>query len=153
MCLALMKVNLYRSEELSIEMMKSGNYRSHPRNLQIADVFKSANIIEKYGSGVKRVIKTFKEYGLVEPQFEATMGGVLVTVYKENLNSNNNEGVNEGVKSLLTLIKKHPNKKTPFFVKELSTSVKNIERWIKKLKDKEEIEFVGSSKTGGYFVK
>jgi hypothetical protein len=37
----------------------------------------------------------------------------------------------EGVNALLALISKYPDKKTPFFSKELNTSVKNIERWIK----------------------
>jgi len=45
------------------------------------------------------------------------------------------------------------NKKTPFFAKELNTSVKNIERWIKKLRDDAKIEFIGSPKTGGYVIK
>jgi len=47
-------------QELSIEMMKSRNYRSHPRNLQIADVFKSANIIEKYSFKLKGLSKHLK---------------------------------------------------------------------------------------------
>ena len=35
----------------------------------------------------------------------------------------------------------------------LNTSVKNIERWIKLLRDDGKIAFVGSPKTGGYYVK
>ena len=64
-----------------------------------------------------------------------------------------NEGVNEGVKKLYELIKENPNMKTPFFSKELNTSIKNIERWIKQLKSQCLIEFRGSSKTGGYFLR
>ncbi len=64
-----------------------------------------------------------------------------------------NEGVNEGVNGLFELIEKYPNRKTPFFAEELGTSVKNIERWIKKLKEDDKIEFKGSSKTGGYIIK
>jgi len=71
----------------------------------------------------------------------------------EGVSEGVNEGVNEGVKNLLTLIKKHPNNKTPFFAKELNTSVKNVERWIKKLRVEDKIKFVGSPKTGGYYVK
>jgi len=48
---------------------------------------------------------------------------------------------------------KFPNNKTPFFAKTLNTSVKNIERWIKQLRTEEKIEFKGSPKTGGYYVK
>jgi len=61
--------------------------------------------------------------------------------------------INEGVNRLLNLIEKFPNRKTPFFAKELDTSVKNIERWIKKLKADDKVEFKGSPKTGGYIIK
>ena len=69
--------------ELTIEMIKSGQYRSIPRNLQIANIFKEAEIIEKYGSGIKRVIESFKAYGLKEPQFEVMQGGLNVTVFNK----------------------------------------------------------------------
>jgi ATP-dependent DNA helicase RecG len=35
----------------------------------------------------------------------------------------------------------------------LNTSVKNIERWLKQLKDSQRIEFRGAPKTGGYYGK
>jgi len=75
--------------------------------------------------------------------------GFQVTLYKQKLNV----GVNEGVNSLFALIKSKPNNRSPFFARELGTSVKNIERWIKQLKDENKIEFRGSPKTGGYVVK
>ena len=50
-------------------------------------------------------------------------------------------------------IKKKPKNRSTFFAKELNTSVKNIERWLKQLKDEDKIEFKGSLKTGGYAVK
>ena len=45
------------------------------------------------------------------------------------------------------------NKRSTFFAKELNTSVKNIERWLKQLKDENKIEFKGSPKTRGYVVR
>ena len=51
-----------------------------------------------------------------------------------------------------SMIKSFPNKKTPFFSKELNTSVKNIERWIKQLKQENRVEFKGSPKNGGYVI-
>ncbi len=49
------------------------------------------------------------------------------------------------------------NKSVPFsfafsFALTMSTSVKNIERWLKQLRDMGKIEFRGAPKTGGYFV-
>ena len=71
--------NVYKK----FELLKNGTYKSMPKNLQIADIFKTANIIEKYGSGVKRVIKLFKEYGSKEPLFEDRLGGMVVVAYKK----------------------------------------------------------------------
>lgn len=61
----------------------------------------------------------------------------------------NQERVNERVKSLYELIKKQLNERSPFFARELNTPVKNIERWLKQLKDEGKIEFVGSPKKAG----
>ncbi len=83
-------------------------------------------------------------------KFEEFQHGFRTVLIKQK---KNNEGVNEGVKSLYLLIKNNPYKKTPFFAKELETSVKNIERWIKLLKDEQKIEFKGAPKTGGYILK
>ena len=97
----------------------------------------------------------FKQYGLPKPIFEYTWTAVVATFYKiieidDGVNDGVNEGVNEGVNSLLELIKNNPNKRSTFFSKELNTSVKNIERWIKQLKNENKIKFEGSPKTGGY---
>jgi len=54
---------------------------------------------------------------------------------------------------LFILIKENSGKRTPFFVHEMDTSVKNIERWLKYLKDEGKIEFRGAPKTGGYFAR
>ena len=115
---------------------------------------------EKYGSGVRRVIETFVAYGLPEPLFESTQGGMAVTVFiqveKKTLKKTSegaNEGVNEGANDLLALITDQPNLRAPALAKLLDTSPKNIERWLKQLKDQGKIEFKGATKTGGYYSK
>lgn len=62
------------------------------------------------------------------------------------------EGVNEGVKSLFSIKKETPGKRTPYFAQQNDTSVKNVERWLNFLKDQGKVEFRGAPKTGGYFV-
>jgi ATP-dependent DNA helicase RecG len=47
----------------------------------------------------------------------------------------------------------NPGKRAPFFSQQQQTSIKNIERWLKQLRDKNKMEFRGAPKTGGYFVK
>jgi ATP-dependent DNA helicase RecG len=145
-------------DDLSLEQIKSGRYKSHPRNIQIAEVFKAADIIEKYGSGIKRVIDTFKNYGLKEPLFEPMMGGMNVSVYKEKLNVGVNVGVNigvnVGVKEVYEFIKINQPIKANAIAKNFSdVTQRTIERWLKQLKDEDKIEFKGSPKVGGYVVK
>ena len=109
------------------------------------------DLIEKWGSGIKRIKSLCRKQNLKEPLIEEKNDFVNVDFFRPDKNIKFNEGVNEGVNQLYTIIKKYPNKKTPFFSKELNTSVKNIERWIKRLKKEDKIEFKGSPKTGGYY--
>jgi predicted ArsR family transcriptional regulator len=52
-------------------------------------------------------------------------------------------GVNEGVNDLIQLITEHPGLRANALAARLSTSVKNVERWLKQLKDQGHIEFRG----------
>ena len=62
-----------------------------------------------------------------------------------------NEGVNEGVNSLLKTIKLHPGLRVPALAERMATSAKNVERWLKQLKENGLVEFRGVAKTGGYY--
>ncbi len=61
--------------------------------------------------------------------------------------------VNGGVNLLFDCIKNNPWKRVIYFEKELNLTRRTIERWLNKLKEDGKIEFRGSSKTGGYFLK
>jgi ATP-dependent DNA helicase RecG len=78
---------------------------------------------------------------------------VRTTFYKANPKMKNNEGINEGINSLLAYIKNNPNQRVSQIEKTLNTPAKTLERWIKQLKDEDKIVYRGSKKTGGYFVK
>ena len=148
-------------EDLTVEKIKSGNYKSHLRNKQIASIFKELDLIEKYGSGVRRAIETFVAYGLPEPEYEATQGGMAVTVFKKPFNNGQDNlvelnggvsgGVSGGVTELLFYIQLHPGQRASDIAKGLNLPLRTIERWLKKLKEAKTIEFRGASKTGGYF--
>jgi len=150
-------------EDLTVEKIKTGNYKSHLRNKQIASIFKELELIEKYGSGVRRAIETCVAYGLPDPVYEATQGGMAVTVFKEHVgkaqeglveskNKEANGGVSERVSTLLAIITQQPGLRVLSLAEKLQTSAKNVERWLKQLKENNEIEFRGAPKTGGYFL-
>lgn len=66
---------------LTIDKLLRGDYRSTLRNRKIADMFKEVGLVEKYGSGIRRIIQGFHEYGLPEPKFQEISEGFMVTVY------------------------------------------------------------------------
>lgn len=137
-------------DDLTVEKIKTGHYKSHLRNKQVATIFKELELIEKYGSGVRRVIDSFLAYGLPEPEFEATQGGMAVTVFSA-VNGGVSGGVNTESVPLLQLIQAQPGLKTTELVAQTGKSQRTIERWLKQLKDRQQIEFRGAPKTGGYF--
>lgn len=81
-----------------------------------------------------------------EPKFEVTGIFFKVTLYP--MDSEAGEGVN----SLLTLIRENEGKRVPFFATALQTSEKNIERWLKQLRETGAVEFRGAPKSGDYYI-
>ena len=59
------------------------NYKSTPRNKLIADFFKNLGLIEKYGSGIRRIIDSFVAEKMPFPEFRNISDGFMVTVYSK----------------------------------------------------------------------
>jgi len=112
--------------------------------------------IEKYGSGFIRIREEIRNYPTMAFRYEESGDGFLVSLsYQEQKISSIvafDEGVNEGVNELLTLIRNEPGKRIPRLAKALGVPAKTVERWIVVLKKKSLIEYRGSSKTGGYYT-
>jgi ATP-dependent DNA helicase RecG len=70
-------------DSISIEQLLSNDYVSQPRNRQIAEMFKETGMIEKYGSGIRRVCNAFADYGLPVPKFTKLPNGMIVEVFAE----------------------------------------------------------------------
>lgn len=132
-----------------MEDVISGNAASHPRNKLIAAIFKEAGVIEKYGSGIKRVHRIMAEAGTAVPRFEIVANCFKVTLFPVG---GVNGGVSEGVKALYAVIQDEPGKRLPCYAEKLDAPAKTVERWLKQLRDKKEIEYRGSPRTGGYHV-
>jgi ATP-dependent DNA helicase RecG len=143
-------------ESININDLISNNYKSTPRNKLIADFCKSIGVIEKYGSGIQRVIKYFKEEGLPLPQFKNISEGFMVTVFtNEKINTSKNvpENVPENVlekrlMGILNLIKQNNTTTIQKMAIILKVNVKTIKRDIQKLKDEGLIERIGPDKGG-----
>jgi predicted transcriptional regulator len=84
---------------------------------------------------------------------EALISIVAILNKHKNSNVGVNDGVNDGVNSLFEYIKNNPGERVVHFKKHFNVSVRTIERWLNQLKTRKKIEFKGSSKIGGYYVK
>jgi predicted HTH transcriptional regulator len=149
-------------DDITIEKLLSGKYRSTPRNKIIAGTCKDMQLIEKYGSGIGRVCDYFKEEGLQMPEFENISEGFQVTVYgyeffneTEVIQNNDSNNVIENVienreQEILKLVETDNKISTKQLSEKLKVNIRTIFRDIESLKTKGFIERVGADK-GGYW--
>ncbi len=69
---------------LTIESLKRP-HSSRPRNVLIADVCFKGGLIDAWGRGTIKIIEACKQVGLPEPEIMERDGGLLVTMFKNNL--------------------------------------------------------------------
>lgn len=72
-------------ENITVEDLLANTYKSTPRNKQIADFCKDLGIIEKYGSGIRRILDYFREEKLKLPVFGNISDGFMVTVFGDRV--------------------------------------------------------------------
>ena len=98
-------------------------------------------MIEKYGSGIRRIQESFMNYGLKPPLFENMQHGFQVTVYSESRVTS--------VK-ILAKIAQNPSITIPELAADIGISSRSIERNIGKLQQTKKLERIGPDK-GGYW--
>lgn len=161
------KIQIYNSGKLppglTIPMLLLGDYTSTPRNVQVADMFKEAGIIERYGSGIGRIVDDFKAYDLAAPEFKEVGESFLVTVSKTRLPGFHpniiQKGLVEGLverlaesqKKILTLVQVEPNISKKGLAAAVGISTTAIDKNISALKSKGLLKRVGPDK-GGHWV-
>ncbi len=116
---------------LTVEQLISGKYFSSIRNKQIAFVFKEAGIIEKYGSGIKRVLEAFQGYGLAQPIFEEIQNGFKVAVSKTTQKTTQKTRTRD---KILEILHTNPNMTREELAGVLGKSPNTIKEHIAKLK-------------------
>ena len=150
-------------KELNIKNLLAEN-RSIPRNRGLAKIFHDIGFIEGWGTGFQRMVEGCAINGNPKPELKEMTGAFVVKFIRRpasegkdgGINEGTSEGlngsVNEGINRLLEFIRKNPGKRVVEIAAALNIPSKTIERWIKKLREQGMIAFIGSRKTGGYFV-
>lgn len=149
-------------DEITVDDLLSNNYRSNPRNKQVADVFKDMGLIEKYGSGIHRVLDGFREYGVADPVWEQVSGGINVSVSLErgdvspqNTPQNTPQSVGDDKtlsEKILAEIIKDPKITQKQIAGNLSVSFYTVKEYVRKLKENGRIHRIGPDKGGRWEV-
>ena len=153
---------------ITIENLLSDNYTSQARNKLLAKAFKEIGIIERYGSGIRRIRNICREYAIIEPLFEEVFNGFRVILFKEK---NRNVGiVGESIlgydtdndtdndtetrlKKLLILIAGNKRISIKKLAELCLVSTITVKRDIEKLKKQGKLQRIGDSKTGYWKVE
>ena len=144
--------NLYGG--ITVNDLLSGNYSSKTRNKLIAKAFKEIGLIERYGSGISRIRKICREYGIKEPRLEEIINGFKVTMFKERIVANDNvtDNVTDRLSKIVELIEINNRVSASELGELLHVSKRTTLRDIEKLKVKKILKRVGDEKTGHWKI-
>ena len=120
--------------------------------------------MEAWGRGIANIFDECEKYGLPTPEFK--VGHKIVTLIirfknsitphktsDEPVNESVNEPVNDVLKDILEFIKNNPGIKKPAIIVHIGKSKATLTRYLKQLVEQDLIEYKGSDKTGGYYLK
>ena len=158
--------------DLTPETIKSA-HASYPYNPLIAEVLYRSSFLESWGSGVSRMVDACRAQGVPEPEYEVN-GGFVRIVFRRATNGDDsvNEGVNgyvngyvngdvngdvtslKGVlKDIYLIVLNNPGIKIAQVAELRGKSESTVWKQLNELTKKGIIEYRGSDKTGGYYVK
>jgi ATP-dependent DNA helicase RecG len=145
-------------------------HSSSPRNKLIAQIFYDIGLIERYGSGIHRILDACKEAKQPEPLLENFSGGFRIkfSLSEQNtaqisagsegdagtLNGTLNGALNGTLKlQIMELIAQQPDIKQKEIIKKTGSPQRTVARCVAELISEAKIEHRGSKKTGGYYLK
>jgi len=141
---------------LTVEQAIAG--RSKIRNVCIAEIFSRMGIIEQWGTGLQRMIRGCREYGVQEPEF-IDMGDVFRVIFYR---SNSETGIKNaeiftktGIESVKTSIETGIEMEEDELLSALSDTEKRVVRLILKnpeITQDKMAEIMGMSKNGIRYV-
>ncbi|SDB81124.1 ATP-dependent DNA helicase RecG [Williamwhitmania taraxaci] len=110
-------------------------------------------MVERYGSGIKRILSICRDYGCIRPIFEEIFDGFRVTLFKNSLNDTDRDTDHDTDHRLVMIIRfvqEIGNITTKELANKCAVSQITIKRDIEKLKSQNRLRRVGSAK-GGYW--
>ena len=159
---------------VNVKRMKEGY--SKLRNRAIASVFAYVNIIEKWGSGIPRIMNEIREYGLQEPEFIIFENDFRVNIYRKNYNTTQStqgstqnrinttqdiskkekldvKNLTETDKTIINTIINNPEMSQKQIANNLNWTVNKVKYYMKKFKQKNILKYEGTSQNGKWEIQ
>lgn len=159
---------------VNVKRMKEGY--SKLRNRAIASVFAYINIIEKWGSGIPRIMSELAEYGLEEPEFITFENDFRINIYRKSYNTiqttqgstqdktnttqtvsqkekSNIKNLTETDKTIINTIINNPKMSQKQIADNLNWTVNKVKYYMKKFKQKNILKYEGTSQNGKWEIQ
>lgn len=147
---------------LTIEQIKEGG--SKIRNRCIAEVFSRMKIIESWGTGIKRMFSSCKEYGVREPELLEIGDSFRVNLYRPSYHEVHQSSLKSSLKSspkdvnqtqqkILHMIQGNPKITQIAMAEKLDITPRAVKKNIKELVENGLVERVGSARMGYWKAK
>lgn len=141
--------------EITIEKMKTG--LSKIRNRGIAAAFAYLNVIEAWGSGIPKMFREAKEYGLREPELIDMNSDFRVNLYRKTAVVNQNGVIRPTTNdtndtNALMLIRENPAITQQELRERMQVSLTTVKRLMAALQKEGRIKRKGSSRKGTWLV-
>ena len=136
---------------IPIQEATEGGY-SDPRNPTIAKMFSLLGAMERSGSGLYRIMETWKKYGLEAPLIEEALNPPTVRIVL-SLSADPKASVMSEEEKILMLMAADENISIDRISKETDISRSRVEAVVKRLKDNGKLERAGGKKGGYWIVK
>ena len=152
---------------LTIEQIKEGG--SKIRNRCIAEVFSRMKIIESWGTGIKRMFSSCKEYGIREPELLEIGDSFRVNLYRPSYNvirqsvpKSEPESIPESVpksvleklnktqRKIIGIILENPKVTQSEIAEQLNISISAVKKSMKEMVNAGGLMRIGANK-GGYW--
>lgn len=151
----------YVLEKINMGMQIKGIYRQDVYELPInsvreliANAFAYMKIIEKWGTGIPRILRKCKEYGLKKPELIDFDGDFRVNMYRREAKSKTTQTTTQTIKltkndhKILYVIQNNPKLTQKEIAMELGWTVDRVKYYLNKMKKQEAIRRIGSSHKG-----
>jgi len=145
-------------QNITIDDLLSG---SHPKNVFLFSMMQRADLVEKVGSGIKRINDAMNEYKLDQPLIEYeniwfrivfTRPDLQQNSYQQRMGDIKDVTVNDTQKKILKEMRKKPGITYDELAEIVNKSRRTVIRQVKNLREKGLVQRIGSDKSGHWKI-